>query len=126
MHCKSYELHGVRIVECAPQGPLLRAGSDAIELIALAREQVAGLLVIPVARIDAGFFRLRTGVAGEIAQKFVTYDLRVAIVGDISRYLAESSSLRKFVAESNRCGNLCFVATLEELDKRMESLTDKR
>jgi hypothetical protein len=30
---------------------------------------------------------MRTGVAGEILQKSVTYRLRVAIVGDISKHV---------------------------------------
>jgi hypothetical protein len=65
------------------------------------RASRGGLIVIPAARFTDEFFRLRTGVAGEILQKFATYQVRVAILGDISRQVRESSALRDFVYESN-------------------------
>jgi len=46
--------------------------------------------------------------------------LRVAIVGDISRYVEESSALRDFVYESNRGDQVWFVPTREKLAERME------
>jgi hypothetical protein len=42
------------------------------------------LVIIPAQRLDPDFFRLRTGVAGEFVQKFVTYRLRLAVVGNVS------------------------------------------
>lgn len=48
------------------------------------------------------------------------YHLRVAIVGDISPYVAESTALRDFVRESNRGDQIWFVADSEELGRRLE------
>jgi Domain of unknown function (DUF4180) len=45
-------------------------------------------------------------LAGEFAQKFVNYRLRLAIVGDISQHLAGSEALCDFVAETNRGNQL--------------------
>ena len=117
---KFYELHGVSVLECVPDGPKLRAYSDAVELVGKSFEHRATLIVIPVACLDDDFFRLNTRIAGELIQKFVQYQRRVAIVGDISRYLAESSALRAFVAESNRGKDVWFVASLDELKRRLE------
>ena len=116
----SYDLHGVRVFECAAEGPLIRNDRDAADLINTAWEHRARLIVLHVERLGDDFFRLRTRIAGEIIQKFVTYHLRVAIVGDISRYVAESSALRDFVYESNRGNQVWFVPSREELDKRLE------
>jgi len=59
-------------------------------------------------------------VGNEVIQKCVTYRLRIAIVSDISRYVAESSALRDSVYESNRGDQVWFVATREELGERLE------
>jgi len=116
---RSYELHGVRVLECAAEGPRLRNDRDAVDLIGTAFEHRAALIVLPVERLDDDFFRLRTRIAGEIIQKFVNYRLRLAIVGDISRHLDESSALRALVNESNRGKDVWFLASLEELDRRL-------
>ena len=79
----------------------------------------ATLIVIPVECLDDDFFRLQTRIAGELIQKFVQYRRRLAIVGDISRHLAESSALRAFVYESNRGNEVWFLATREELEQRL-------
>jgi hypothetical protein len=73
------------------------------------------VLVIPLARLDAGFFQLSSGVAGEIVQKFANYKMRIAIVGDISRYVDESKSFRDFVRETNRGDQLWFIANRDEI-----------
>jgi hypothetical protein len=115
-----YDLHGIRVLECTPEGKKLQNNRDAIELVGEAMQQRAGLILIPAERFDDDFFRLRTGIAGEIIQKFVTYRLRVAIAGDIARHVVESSAWRDFVYESNRGDQVWFVANLEELEKRLE------
>jgi hypothetical protein len=83
------DLPGTRVLVCAPEGKILRAESDAVELIGEALGQGIKLVVIPVERLDADFFRLRTGVAGAFLQKFVTYRVGVVILGDITRYVEE-------------------------------------
>ena len=120
MSARSYELHGVRVFECAAEGPPLRSDRDAVDLMSEAGGPGANFIVIPAERLSDDFFRLKTRVAGEIIQRFVMYRVRVAIVGDIARHLTESGSLRDFVREANR-GNQCwFVADLDELSKRLE------
>ena len=118
---RTYELHGLRVFECAAEGAPPKTERDAAGLINTAWEHRARLVVLPVERLGDDFFRLRTRIAGEIIQKFVTYHLRLAIVGDISRYVDESSALRDFVYESNRGDQVWFVSR-EELKKRVERM----
>ena len=82
------------------------------------------MIVIPAERIDEGFFRLRTGVAGAFLQKFVTYGRRVAILGDISQHVLESSALRDFVVEANRGDHVWFVETIEDLERHLRQSPD--
>jgi Domain of unknown function (DUF4180) len=115
----SFELNGVRVFEAPAEGPELRSGKDAVDLMSAASEHRATLIAIPVQRLGDDFFNLRTQIAGEMAQKFVIYGSRVAIVGDISQRIAQSKSLAAFVAESNRGRDLWFVDSLEQLKQRL-------
>ncbi len=115
----SYDLHGVHVLQCAADGAPIRTARDATDLISKAWEERAQVLAIPVERLDPDFFQLRTGVAGEIVQKFATYKMRVAIVGDITRYIDESKSLRDLVRETNRGDQLWFVANRDEIAEHL-------
>ena len=119
MPSKSYELHGVRVLECDANEKQLRNYSEAVELIGKAFENHASLIVVPAECLDDDFFRLNTRIAGEMIQKVVQYRQRLVIVGDISPHLAESSALRAFVLEANRGKEVWFLPTREELDERL-------
>jgi hypothetical protein len=119
---RSYELGGVHLLEYATEGPQLQHSRDATDLIARALQQRIPWVVIPVARLGDDFFRLRTGVAGDFIQKFVNYRIHLAIVGDISRYVDESTALRDFVREANRGNQVLFMATVDELGPRLKQL----
>lgn len=103
------------------EGPLLSTGADALGLIYGEGAEGAEWLAVPAARLDPAFFVLSSGVAGEFAQKFVNYRQRLAIVGDISEPLAQSSALRDFVRESNAGRQLWFVADAAELERRLQA-----
>ena len=113
------ELHGKRALVCAADGPLLRKGQDASDLISEARSADATIAVLPTARLDPAFFDLKTGIAGEMVQKFVNYGLKVAIVGDTSELAAKSKALHDFIYESNRRGSVWFLTNQQELDERL-------
>jgi len=106
------------ILICPAEGRKLRTDRDAVDLIGEALQAGARTVVIPVERLDEEFFRLRTRVAGEFVQKFVIYHVRLAIVGDISACVNESTALRDFVYEANRGRDLWFAATRDEIDQR--------
>ena len=110
--------HGVATLLCPAEGPPLRA-PDTVDLVGAALSQHAELVVFPAQRLDPAFFRLRSGVAGEIVQKLVQYRLRLAVVGDISSHLARSPTLRAFVDEANRGRDVWFVTDMSTLDSRL-------
>jgi hypothetical protein len=119
MSARTYDVHGVRVLECAAEGPVLRKPDDAVSLIGEAMAQGAALAIVPAARLDPGFFQLRTGLAGEMVQKFVNYRLRLAIVGDISELVSRSATLRGFVSEANRGGTVWFLAGIDAVAERL-------
>ncbi|WP_326595503.1 nucleoside/nucleotide kinase family protein [Streptomyces sp. NBC_01803] len=111
--------HGVPVLPCAPDGPPLDGYASALGLIGDALGRGARLVAVPAERVADTFFSLRTGVAGEIAQKFTDYHLRLAIVGDISRHTAKSSALRDYVREADRGTHVWFSPTWDDLTARL-------
>jgi hypothetical protein len=85
---------------------------DALDIMADARYQGADKLIINEKNLHPDFFDLKTGVAGEILQKFSTYNAYLAIVGDFSKY--PGKSLKDFIYESNKFGRISFVASKDE------------
>src|SRR5579871_1072145 len=116
-----HELNGIRVFECAADEPAPRNDRDAVEMITEVWANRAQWIAIPVERLGDDFFDLKTRVAGEILQKFVGYKVRVAILGDVSRYVEASGSLRDFVRESNRGQDVWFVRNIGELEQRLVS-----
>jgi Domain of unknown function (DUF4180) len=94
-------------------GPVLRTEQDAVDVIGEAWSASVGTVVVPVARLDDGFWTLSTRVAGRIVGKFAQYQVRLVVVGDISAHLAASSALRAFVGEVNRGSEVAFVESYE-------------
>src|SRR5215470_16823079 len=113
MIAKSYEIDGPRLLELDGAGTRLISARDAIQLISAAAERPASLLVIPKTLRSEEFFDLRTGIAGQIIQKFAAYGLRACTVGDISRPVDASSALRDFGFESNRGNQVWFLEEIK-------------
>ena len=63
------------------------------------------------------FFILSTGMAGEILQKFITYQIKLAIYGDYSKYT--SKPLKDFIYESNNGKDIFFVESEEEAIRKL-------
>ena len=55
------------------------------------------------------FFKLSTGIAGSVMQKFSNYRVRAAIIGDFND---DSKSLKAFIIECNRTRQVLFVKDL--------------
>jgi hypothetical protein len=115
----AYELSGVTIFECDAMGQTLSTVGDAISVLEAAIEHEAGLIVLPVGRLDSRFFDLKTRIAGEMLQTFVKYHRRVAIIGNFEGFAANSAALRDFIRESNRGGTIWFLASVSELGERL-------
>lgn len=111
--------HGVPVLLCDQDGRKLNGGDTALDLIGDAMGCHAEVVAVPVERVADEFFALRSGVAGDVVQKFVNYRLRLVIVGDIVSHVADSDALRDFVREANRGTQMWFVADRAELEQRL-------
>ncbi len=76
-------------------------------LMTIAYETGSNKVIINKENLTEDFFRLKTKVAGNILQKVVNYKMKLAIVGDYSKYSSES--LKDFIYECNSGNDIFFV-----------------
>jgi hypothetical protein len=107
---------GIRVLHLEADGEPISTPDDASDLIGTAWSHQANTVAVPVERLDPEFFRLRSGIAGEITQKFVNYRLRLAVIGDITKAVGKSTAMRDFVQETNRGDHVWFLADEAALD----------
>lgn len=97
---------------------LITDAASALELIMTAKyEAGTKRIAIDKRAITEDFFILSRGLAGEVLQKFINYQAKIAIFGDFSRYT--SKPLKDFIYESNKGKDVFFTATKEEAAKRL-------
>lgn len=78
-------------------------------------------IIIDKKVIAEDFFILSTGLAGEILQKYINYDVKIAIYGDYSRYT--SKPLKDFIYESNNGKDVFFVSSKDEAVKKLINIS---
>jgi hypothetical protein len=112
-------LHGASVLICGADGPLLDSERAAGDFLSAVWSAGAEWLAIPLERLGSGFLDLRTRLAGEAIQKFITYRVSVAFIGDITPWTQDSRSLAAFIAESNRGSAVWFVRDMAALGARL-------
>jgi len=106
------------IVRVISDGLVISDAGSVLDLIATVRyETGCDRLIIEKTAVTEDFFVLSSGVAGEMLQKCVNYRMKLAIVGDFSRYT--SKPLKDFIYESNRGKDFFFVGTVDEAVERL-------
>jgi len=120
MEFKIHTLHGIQIAELLADTIAIRETQDALDMMANVNYNGCGKIVIREQHLVPEFFDLKSRMAGEILQKFSTYRVQLAIVGDFSKY--QSKSLKDFLFESNKIGHILFVDSLEAALNRLAKL----
>ena len=99
---------GQEVIRISGNGPLIVNAQSALDLIMTVQYKTGcSRLILPEKIFTEKFFSLKTGLAGEILQKFVNYHFKVAIIGDFSGY--RSKSLADFIYESNKGWQVSFL-----------------
>jgi len=112
-----HKINNTMIAELTAESAIIKNVEDAVDLLGNASYQEAIGIVVQERHLYPEFFDLSTRMAGEILQKFSNYRMKLAIVGDFSKYA--SKSLKDFMLESNKTGHIIFVASNEEALKKM-------
>lgn len=91
---------------------ILHTLQDALDIMGNAHYHDCMKVLIHKDNIHEKFFDLKTKFAGEVLQKFINYQMRLAIIGNYSHYT--SKSLRDFIYECNNGQWIFFEATVED------------
>jgi hypothetical protein len=74
-------------------------------------------IILNKSAICEDFFNLKTKLAGDILQKFINYQIKLAIVGDFSVYT--SKSLKDFIYESNNGNSIFFLSNEQQAIEKL-------
>lgn len=119
MKIETHQIDEALIAELSSDEILIGKTEDGLDLLGNLYYQGFDRILIHEKNITPDFFELKNGIAGEILQKFSNYRVRLAIVGDFSKY--KSKSLSEFIYESNKGRQICFVDSTAEALKVLSS-----
>ena len=102
-------IKNTNIAEVIDPGVIISSEQDALDLMGNTNEEY---IIISDFNLKPEFFDLSTKLAGVILQKFTNYRVKLAIVGDFTKY--PSQTLKDFIYESNKFGNYLFVSSKQE------------
>jgi len=118
MNITNIEAGGVQIAVVSGSEIVVEDVQSALDLMATVRyEADCDRIAIHMALLSESFFDLKTRLAGEILQKYINYQVKVAIIGDFSAY--PSQSLRDFIYECNNGNDIFFVPTEQQAIERL-------
>lgn len=100
------------IGQLVSKGVVIANAEDGADLVGNTYFQGLTKLIISEEQLTPSFFDLSTKLAGEMLQKFSNYRIRLAIVGDFEKF--KSNSLKDFIFESNKVGQINFVNSIAE------------
>ena len=110
--------NGIEIAVVSGDDMVITDTQSALDLAMTVKyETKAARFVIDKNMICEDFFVLSTGMAGEILQKFMNYQVKMAVYGDYSHYT--SKPLKDFIYESNHGKDFFFVSTKEEAVQKL-------
>lgn len=116
MNIKISEKDSSKVAIIESSDVLINNVQDALDLMAtISHMYGCNKMVVSKTSITESFFDLKTGVAGEILQKYTNYNMKIAIVGNFEMY--NSKSLKDFIFESNKGSQVFFLPEAAAIDR---------
>ena len=105
--------NNIKVAVVSGDEVILNNAQDALDLIAdIGYNYECDKMLLHKKNITEDFFELKNGLAGEIMQKYVNYEMSLAIIGEFEEY--HSKSLNSLILESNKGNSILFKSTEEE------------
>ena len=118
MHIEHIIENGIHLAVVSSDEKVVTSTESALDMAMTVRHETgASRIALSKTLFAEEFFILSSGMAGEILQKFITYQIKAAIWGDYSRYT--SVPLKSFIYESNQGNDFFFVASKEEAIEKL-------
>lgn len=100
------------IAELTDKNIIISSTQDILDLFGELIPHNCSRIVIRENNFHPDFFNLKTGLAGDILQKFSNYNMKLAIIGCFTKI--SSKSLQDFIRECNRGKMIFFLENLED------------
>lgn len=113
MQIISHQNLRLKSAELSSEKVLIQSIEDGVNLMGDLYYQGYDRIIIYEQNLTPDFFDLKTKIAGEILQKFSNYRMRLAIIGDFSKYTSKSFDDFKF--ECNQTKQIHFASSLNEV-----------
>lgn len=107
MNINIIEHDGTQIAELDSEDIVISSFQDGLDLMGNAYYQGIHSIIAYENQFSSDFFDLKTRVAGDILQKYATYNIKLAIIGEFEKF--ESNALNAFILECNRGNSIFFV-----------------
>lgn len=117
MQIQVHQENNIKIAEVISEDYLINTPEEALQLMVDLYYQDFDKMIVHEKNIVPDFFDLKTGIAGEILQKFSNYRIQLAIIGDFKKY--SGKSIRDFIYESNKGRQINFLSSVEEAVKKL-------
>ena len=112
-----HEIGQSNAVEVVSDEVIINSEQDVLDLMAnIGYLYDSGKIIMYRKNLSVDFFKLSSGMAGSIMQKFSNYRVQAAIIGDFTDC---SKSLKAFIIECNRTRQVLFV---EDLSMALQEL----
>lgn len=120
MNRKNVMQNGKKIAVITGDKKIINDVQSALDLIMTVKyESETNLIAVDKNVIIEDFFVLSKGLAGEVLQKFINYQAKIAIFGDFSKHT--SKPLKDFIYESNNGKDIFFTATEAEAIEKLST-----
>lgn len=96
------------------------AQSAVVFIMSVKYETNCSKIAVNKKAVAEDFFILSKGIAGEVLQKFINYQVKFAVFGDFSKYT--SKPLKDFIYESNNGRDIFFAADEDEAVKMLSNV----
>lgn len=117
MNIEVHQPDSNKIAEVISEDILISSPEDGLQLLADLYYQDFDKIIVYEKNIAPNFFDLKTGIAGEILQKFSNYRVQLVIIGEFDSYPGQS--IKDFIYESNKGRQINFLTSLQQAVERL-------
>lgn len=114
------EKNNKKYIKCATKEASIHDEQSTLDIISTCWENDTNLVMIDMEALSDDFYKLRTGLAGSVLQKFVNYRIKVAIV--ITDTEKVKGKFKELLIESNKGNDFRVFCNKEESENWLMSL----
>lgn len=120
MNYRLIEKSSMKYIECASAETPLNTEQGALDLIGACMGNGTNLIMIYSKALSDDFFKLRTGLAGQVLQKFVNYNIKTAVIIEDEQKI--KGKFKEFLLESNKGNDFRAFKNVEDAEKWLLNL----